>query len=888
MTEPTPWCSNELIRETPKKFRICIDPSQTVNKAILRPVHQLPTLNEQLHRLYNAKCFSLVDAKEGFLQCPLDEESSLMTTMHTSYGRYRWLRLPFGICSAPEEFQQRLLHALEGLEGIICIADDILIFGEGNTLAEAEIDHDRRLIALMERCEQKNIKLNPAKLRFKLQEVKFMGHIISNNGMKPDPDKIDAITRMPTPKNKGDLLRIIGMLNYLSPFCQNLSSVIEPLRALTKDGVEFQWSELQNAAFHKVKKLISSSPTLMYYDLQKPVVLQVDASESGLGGALLQPNKDNKLQPVAFTSSSMPETEKRYSQMEKECLAICNCFHKFDQWLYGKQDIEVHTDHKPLESIMQKPLNKAPARLQRMLMQLQRYQFRIKYKPGPTMYLADTLSRAALQHPVSAKVTGFEIFRLSIQEPEENPQLTAPTIQKLKEETCDDPTLSQLYTVITDGWPSNKQQVPACLQPYWTYRDELSIQDGIIYKGSRVLVPQNLIPYMLKRIHASHLGAESNLRMAKDVLFWPGMRSAIYDMCSSCGICAQYSNSLPREPMRSLPIPSLPWQIVSQDIFSFEGKAFLVTVCHYSDWIEVDELPNTLAKTVVDKTRTHFARHGVPAQCHTDNGPQFISQEYESFASSYGFTHTTSSPYHSQGNGRAEAAVKLIKLMLKKSDDLEAALLNYRNTPPCGHSFSPSQRLFNRRTRTTVPTSNSALIPTIIPPDVVHNEIMAKRASAKMQYDKQCTGNHVPLTVGDHVYVKPPPAKRGQPWSYGLVQENPAPRSYVIMRPDGQTVRRNRIHLHPAQSPPVSHGNTTEPPAPPTPPPATQSDTDKRTVTEPLPSLAPLSEPQIHQNAPSQAEDNSGKPSVPASPLRRTRTRIIRPPRKYPDPEYPK
>ena len=157
-----------------------------------------------------------------------------------------------------------------------------------------------------------------------------MGHIISNNGMKPDPDKIDAITRMPTPKNKGDLLRIIGMLNYLSPFCQNLSSVIEPLRALTKDGVEFQWSELQNAAFHKVKKLISSSPTLMYNDLQKPVVLQVDASESGLGGALLQPNKDNKLQPVAFTSSSMSETEKRYSQMEKECLAICNCFHKFD------------------------------------------------------------------------------------------------------------------------------------------------------------------------------------------------------------------------------------------------------------------------------------------------------------------------------------------------------------------------------------------------------------------------------------------------------------------------------------------------------------------------------------------------------------------------------
>ena len=134
---------NEQIRETSKKFRICIDHSQTVNKAILRPVHQMPTLNEQLHRLYNAKCFSLVDAKDGFLQIPLDEASSFMTTMHTSYGCYRWLRLPFGISSAPEEFQQRILSALEGLEGIICIADDILVVGEGETLKEAEGDHDR-------------------------------------------------------------------------------------------------------------------------------------------------------------------------------------------------------------------------------------------------------------------------------------------------------------------------------------------------------------------------------------------------------------------------------------------------------------------------------------------------------------------------------------------------------------------------------------------------------------------------------------------------------------------------------------------------------------------------------------------------------------------------
>ena len=279
VNEPTAWCSNELIRETPKKFRLCIDPSQTVNKAIHRPKFQMPTLNEQLHKLSTAKCFSLVDVKEGFLHIPLDEESSWKTTMHTSYGRYRWLRLPFGITSAPEEFQMRLTSALEGLEGIICIADDILVFGEGRTYEEAHEDHNRRFIALMERCHERKIKLNATKLQFKLKELKFMGTIISDQGMKPDPDKIAAITQMPPPQNKAAVLRFIGMVNYLSPFCENLSTVIQPLKALTQEAVPFLWSETQDTAFNKAKELISSAPVLAYYDLHKPVVLQTDASD---------------------------------------------------------------------------------------------------------------------------------------------------------------------------------------------------------------------------------------------------------------------------------------------------------------------------------------------------------------------------------------------------------------------------------------------------------------------------------------------------------------------------------------------------------------------------------------------------------------------------------
>ena len=227
--EPTPWCSNILCRESPNKFRICIDPSQTINKAIKRPVFQMPTLQEQLHKLSNAKCFSVIDVKDGYLHIPLDEESSYMTTMHTSYGRYRWTRLPFGVNSAPEEFQTCLMTALEDIDGIAMIADDILIYGVGDTFTEAEKDHDRVLLNLLKRAQEKDIRFNPNKFQFKQQEIKFVGHIITKDGIKPDPDKVTAINNMEPPIDKAGLLRFIGMVNFLSPFCENLSATIRPL-----------------------------------------------------------------------------------------------------------------------------------------------------------------------------------------------------------------------------------------------------------------------------------------------------------------------------------------------------------------------------------------------------------------------------------------------------------------------------------------------------------------------------------------------------------------------------------------------------------------------------------------------------------------------------------
>ncbi|XP_068715604.1 uncharacterized protein [Montipora foliosa] len=227
-----------------------------------------------------------------------------------------------------------------------------------------------------------------------------------------------------------------------------------------------------------------------------------------------------------------------------------------------------------------------------------------------------------------------------------------------------------------------------------------------------------------------------------------------------------------------------------------------VTVCHFSDWIDVDRLEDTLSPTVIEKTKGHFARYGVPAICHTDDSPQFISEQYRKFSVEYGFMHTTSSPYHPKGNGRAEAAVKVAESMLSKADDLYTALRLYRNTPSQGHTYLPAQRMFLRRTRTTLPTTDHLLAPAMINFSVVKEDILTKRHDSKAYYDKSADVEHKPVKVGSYAYAKPPPRHHGKPWIYGEVIKKDNERSYTIRIPHGTTIRRNQVQLKPAAPPP--------------------------------------------------------------------------------------
>lgn len=325
VTQPTDWVSSLLV--VPKKDHkicICIDP-RDLNKAIKREHYQIPTIEDISTHLEGARVFTVLDVKQGFWHVPLENQSSYLTTFNSPFGRYRWLRMPFGISSAPEIFQRCMHQLVEGLHGIEVVADDFMICGFGTTQEEAVLDHDRNLSLFLDRCKEENVVLGAKKFEFRQSEVPFIGHMATANGLKPGPQKVEALLRMPAPTDVAGVRRFLGMVQYLAKFMPKLSEMTKPLRELTQKEVVFAWQGAQEKAFQMVKAAASNAPVLRYYSLDEEVTVQSDSSQFGLGAALLQNG-----QPVAFASRSLTSAEQHYAQIEKECLSIvfaCEQFH---------------------------------------------------------------------------------------------------------------------------------------------------------------------------------------------------------------------------------------------------------------------------------------------------------------------------------------------------------------------------------------------------------------------------------------------------------------------------------------------------------------------------------------------------------------------------------
>ena len=369
VSEPTDWVSSIVTVYKNGKVRICIDPKD-LNRALCREHYPIPTVEEVVALFPKAKVFFVLDAKSGFLQIKLDYESSLLTTSNTPQGRYRWLRLPFGVKSAPEIFQKAMDRMLEGIEGAKSIMDDILVGGRDVD------DHDRILLKVVDRATQWNLSMNFDKCQIRKNRVSYVGHMVTEHGLEPSHDKVRALTEMPAPTSKEEMRRFLGMIQYLTKFIPDLSVKDAPLRQLLKKEVGFHWSRAQQESFRTLKDCCSKAPVLARYDKDKKLTIQCDASSTALGGVLMQDG-----QPVAYTSRALMRTEQGYAQIEKETLAIVHSCKRFHVYIFSRP-VKVESDHKPLQAIFAKPLLAAPMRLQAMMLRLRPYALRVMYRPG--------------------------------------------------------------------------------------------------------------------------------------------------------------------------------------------------------------------------------------------------------------------------------------------------------------------------------------------------------------------------------------------------------------------------------------------------------------------------------------------------------------------------
>ena len=277
-------------------------------------------------------------------------------------------------------------------------------------------------------------------------------------------------------------------------------------------------------------------------------------------------------------------------------------FQKFDQDVYGRP-VTVQSDHRLLAAISNKPLRSAPKRLQGMLLKVQKYDVSIVYKPGPDMYLADTLRKAFLPNTDNAQGEFERVDAVKLL------PMTDERLTEMRASARDDYVLQQLKEVIQTGWPEEKQELPAVLAPYFSFRDELSIYDGLVFKGERLLLPRQMRPKMKERLHSSHIGVNGCLRRARECMYWPDMTAELKGYISQCDICSKYEVRQLRESLMSHEITDRPWEKVGTNLYTIDGQEYLFVVDYFSNFWEINHLHHTKASTVIKKLKLHFARH---------------------------------------------------------------------------------------------------------------------------------------------------------------------------------------------------------------------------------------------------------------------------------------
>ena len=794
---PVSWSEWETpIVVVPKQdgaIRLCGDFKVSVNPALKIDMYPLPKVEDIFATLGKGELYSKIDLLQAYNQLEVEVASRNLLTINTHKGLFQYNRVPFGIAAAPAIWQRTLELVLQGIPRVHCLLDDIIIAGRD------EEEHFRLLKQVMAQLDQHNFTINQQKCKFFQKQLEFCGYQIDSQGLHKTPDKIQAMLEAPRPTSVTQLRSFLGIINYYHRFLPNLSTVLAPLHKLLKAHTQWKWTGDCEKAFEEVKKLVASDTVLIHFDPQLPISVACDASAYGLGAVLSQTTKSGEERPVAFASRTLTQTEKGYSQIDKEALALVWGIRKFHQYVYGHK-FTLITDHQPLTMILD-PHKSIPvttaARLQRYAAFLGGYDYVVLYRNTLRHGNADALSRL----PLTVEGEEDEASQLFVKIVEHLPV----TYSQLREATQKDPTLSKVLQFALNGWPVVMEDNQS-LKPYFDRQYELSVEQGCLVWGLRVVIPQQLKKRMLEELHEGHLGIVKMKSVARNHLWWPGIDREIEEVTRSCEGCQQMKRNPKLTPLHPREFPGGPWRRIHLDFAGpIEGKMLLVIVDAYSKWPEVVVMEEVTAERTVEELRNTLARWGLPLQIVTDNGPQFISETFRRFMKLNNIKHITTSPYHPATNGLAERFVQTLKqsLRVSKKEDrtlqhrVATFLINYRNASHSTTEESPAQLMIGRELRSRLH---------LLKPNLKDTVMKAQTA----QVQRRTATPDRTFEIGEWVMVRDYRRAAKEKWQQAVVKTKLGCKTYLLEMRGGGVWKRHVDQMIKDQGSVLTESETTE------------------------------------------------------------------------------
>lgn len=656
----SPWNSPIVLVKKPSgRYRACLD-LRKPNALSVQDAYPLPRINHILEKLRNANYISTLDLKDGYWQIPLAEDSRPVTAFTVpGRGLFQFKVMPFGLHSAPATFQ-RLLDTIITPEydpHAFAYLDDIVV------VSQTFDEHLKLLKEIFSKLREAGLKINPEKCHFCRKELKYLGHIVSNRGIQTDPEKVKAIQDFPRPKTLRQVRGFLGMASWYRRFIPNFALLTAPLTRLLKKNSRWDWTDEQNNAFQEIKRALATTTALSCPDFTQPFILQVDASDFGLGAALSQRIDKNEI-IVAFASRLLSESEKKFTVTEKECLAMVWAIRKFRPYLEGSKFTTI-TDHQALRWLMN--LEKPSGRLARWVLELQQHDFSVQYRKGSLNCIADALSRNPCKEdgPTTPTVLGCGLTEASTMKPTDIETTDIPTgrwYQKMWAKVEAKPARFPDY-VINEG------------QLYRRNQRILDYEDPTL--RWRLCVPETLRGQVLAEVHdnptAGHLGTNKSIQRLAARYFWPGWRKDVRNYVRKCEVCQRYKVEQ-QKPAGKLNFrrPKGPWYIVASDIIgplprSKRGHRFIVVFQDtYSKWVELAPMKTATAKQVAQKfSDLILYRFGAPEILLTDNGSQYVSHIFSSLAKAWNIERQFTAPYSPQANP-TERSNRVIKTMISQ------------------------------------------------------------------------------------------------------------------------------------------------------------------------------------------------------------------------------